>query len=118
MMEEKPKEKNPADNVIDMTLDSESDDENSSPTTNSEGKFCNKTFKTQKSLNEHFSSTHTNVIENKVKSIEADYSKYCKICKKFFFKSSILIVHNAVNHSLIPVLHKIKEPLDTVPAFI
>ena len=34
MME--PKEKNPADNVIDMTLDSESDDENSSPTTNSE----------------------------------------------------------------------------------
>ena len=35
-MEEKPKEKNPADNVIDMTLDSESDDENSSPTTNSE----------------------------------------------------------------------------------
>ena len=37
MME--PKEKNPADNVIDMTLDSESDDENSSPTTNSEGKL-------------------------------------------------------------------------------
>ena len=35
-MEEKPKEKNPAENVIDMTLDSESDDENSSPTTNSE----------------------------------------------------------------------------------
>ena len=39
MMEEKPKEKNPADNVIDMTLDSESDDENCSPTTNSEGKL-------------------------------------------------------------------------------
>ena len=39
MMNEKPKEKNPADNVIDITLKSESDDENSSPTTNSEGKF-------------------------------------------------------------------------------
>ena len=38
------KEKNPEDNVIDMTIDSESDDENSSPSTNSEGKLQNWMF--------------------------------------------------------------------------
>ena len=52
-------------------------------------KVCDKRFKTKKSLNEHFLSIHTNLIQNKAKSNEAAIQNTVKFAKNTHLRIQI-----------------------------